>query len=89
MKSILFALKRPTDDEPNGGQRWASASMTTANSHKLIEGIEYLGEGCLLISSNSGLPTLASAIQAAEHHKISYKVLFVEATTEWTRSLKA
>ena len=88
MKSILFALKKPADDEVDAGNRWYRASSRIADSHKPAEGIEYIGEGCLLIQSSNGLALLAIAISAAENCKVSYRVIFIEGTTEWTRTLQ-
>ncbi len=92
MQTILLILKQPD------GKRRAEVDAWNETMHDIrtaiptephSPGIEEPTEGVFCIRSSSGLRAFATALLQAEQRHIPYRVMFVEAGTEWSHQPKA
>ena len=85
MNSILLVLQKPATDGLDERNRWNVTIDSVRKKLLPSAEVEELGEGILLLRASSGLPVLGIALAVAERERLAYRVLFLDAVTEWAR----
>jgi hypothetical protein len=87
MQTILLVLKRPSESDGTGIDRWCKAVETVNRIATPNKGVQTLTSGCWQIDAEFGLSVLGRGICAAEEAALSYKVLFFNESPELPASV--
>lgn len=82
MHSILFALKKPNEDDHDEYGRWQQAAYMIDKTANNTKGAVFLNQGVVLLIPKDGMPLLGVAISEAESRRLSYRVIFIRDAEE-------
>jgi hypothetical protein len=93
MNAILIVVERPAKTEKHQDERWTAFSngLTSKRPPNGTSGElpGRIAETAWLIDGRNGLPALGRVLDLAHQNKIAYRVLFLDAVTEWVSPSKA
>jgi hypothetical protein len=93
MNSILIVVTKPAKTEKFQDERWTAflhgSTKNQSTTERTLEGPERIAETAWLIRAQNGLPILSLVLGRADQCKLAYRVLFLEAATEWVCPTKA